>query len=166
VVRRRRAARPPPAGEPRRLAARGLCAGDYSLLAYRYGHHSLPLGGAAAIVATIAAVAPILVLPLPILLFPDGRLPRRWRAVLRCYLVASGLYVAALLASGVIAVAQGHDAVDSSGKLVAVGSPTGGGHGSPTRRSSAWWSRSRSRSRRSRARWAATGAPAASSVRS
>jgi hypothetical protein len=64
-----------------------LCtdAGFYAVLHYRLGHTGLPLGPLAVFFAP--AWAPLIVLlPLPIGLFPDGRLPSRlWRATLWLY---------------------------------------------------------------------------------
>ena len=60
-------------------------AGFYSVLRYRLGHTSLPLGPVAAFLAP-NWVPLIVLLPLPIALFPDGRMPSRiWRASLWIY---------------------------------------------------------------------------------
>ena len=57
-------------------------AGFYSVLRYRLGHESLPLGPVAAFLAP-NWVPLIVLLPLPIALFPDGRMTSRfWRATL------------------------------------------------------------------------------------
>ena len=104
----------------------GNCTGDYALLAYRYGHPSLPLHGVAATLATVASVAPIVILPLPILLFPDGRLGARSRRLLRTYVVLGCLNLGVMLSACAIALAHGHVQVDGSGALAAVKSPSGG----------------------------------------
>ena len=104
----------------------GNCAGDYSLLAYRYGHPALALRGVAASVATVASVAPILILPVPILLFPDGRLSTRWRRVLRAYALAGCLYVGAMAAACAVVLAHGHVGIESGGTLAAVKSASHG----------------------------------------
>ena len=58
--------------------------GDYAVLAYRHGRH-LPLAPVAVVLQPLWVPA-ILLFPLVILLFPDGRLAsRRWRWVLRVY---------------------------------------------------------------------------------
>jgi len=46
---------------------------------YHFHHGGLPFGPAAALVASGLWTGMFLALPLVILLFPDGRLPRRWR---------------------------------------------------------------------------------------
>ena len=102
------------------IVVAGDCAGDYALLAYRYGEHSLPLRGAATTFAAAAAVAPILLLALPILLFPDGRLSRRWRTVVRVYAIEAVLFIAAIVAGSIVALGSGDRAVDGQGVLRAV----------------------------------------------
>src|SRR5579862_5265227 len=103
----------------------GDCAGDYSQLAYSYGHRSLPLSGPVAIIATVAAVAPILLLALPILLFPDARLSSRWRGLLWAYTFACAAFLLGLTAASVVAVTQPHVQVSASGTLVLANSPRG-----------------------------------------
>ena len=103
----------------------GDCAGDYSQLAYNYGHRSLPLAGPVAIIATVAAVAPILLLALPILLFPDARLSSRWRWMLRVYSVACTAFLLGLTAASLVAITQPHVQVSGSGTLVLANSPRG-----------------------------------------
>ena len=107
------------------LVLAGDCVGDYSLLAYRFGHRSLPLPGIAATLATIVAVAPIILLPVPIMLFPDGRLTPRWRRVLRAYVGLGSGFICALVAGSVVAVTRGHVSVGSNGALTGVNSPHG-----------------------------------------
>lgn len=58
--------------------------GSYAVLYYRLGHHGLPLASAA-VVLQPSWVPALLLFPVVILLFPDGRLTRRWRWVLRAY---------------------------------------------------------------------------------
>ncbi len=58
------------------------------MLRYRLGDTGLPLGPLAAFLAP-NWIPLIALLPLPIALFPDGRLPsRRWRTTLWAYLAA------------------------------------------------------------------------------
>jgi hypothetical protein len=53
-------------------------AGGYAALYYRFGHHGLPLAPVAVLLTTLWVPA-LLLFPVVILLFPDGRLAaRRW----------------------------------------------------------------------------------------
>ena len=59
--------------------------GWYAALYYRFGHHGLPLAGVAVILQPLWAPA-LLLFPVVMLLFPDGRLAsRRWRWMLPAY---------------------------------------------------------------------------------
>lgn len=73
------------------LSALGVSAGAYAVLSYRLGHH-LPLGVAAVFLALYWCPA-IVMFPLVILLFSDGRLPSpRWRPVLWGYLAVGACW--------------------------------------------------------------------------
>ena len=95
--------------------------GNYAVLYYRLGHHGLPLAQVAVLLQPSWAPA-LLLFPVVILLFPDGRLTsRRWRWVLRAYVVAGVLASAAVYSPAVTAVA-GHDVrLDSFGDVVSSG---------------------------------------------
>jgi hypothetical protein len=55
-------------------------AGAYAVLRYRLGHHGLPLGLVAVFLATPGAwMWLVVLLPLPVALFPDGCLSAGWR---------------------------------------------------------------------------------------
>jgi hypothetical protein len=69
----------------------------------------------------------LLLLPLPILLFPDGRVSRRWRWTLWVYGAQAAVLVGYLLYEDVPAFTEQHLKLDSSGELKALGS--GGGPG-------------------------------------
>ena len=65
--------------------------GRYSVLDYHFHHGDLPLGPAAALVASELWVGFFLALPLVSLLFPDARPSRGWRTVLWAYLGVAAL---------------------------------------------------------------------------
>jgi hypothetical protein len=101
-------------------------AGGYAALYYRFGHHGLPLAPVAVVLGPLWAPA-LLLFPVVILLFPDGRLAaRRWRWVLRAYVVAGALASAAVFAPAVTAVARHDVRIDAAGNLIRTGRPPGG----------------------------------------
>jgi hypothetical protein len=101
-------------------------AGGYAALYYRFGHHGLPLAPVAVLLTPLWAPA-LLLFPVAILLFPDGRLAaRRWRWVLRVYVVAGALASAAVFAPAVTAVARNDVRMDAAGNLISTGQPHGG----------------------------------------
>jgi hypothetical protein len=99
------------------LASLSIDGGYYALLRYRLGHPGLPLAPVAVLLTPLWVYAYAL-LPLVILLFPDGRLRfRRWWWVLSAY---AGLVTCALLvvSAPAIAAVAGHDIqVDASGDV-------------------------------------------------
>ena len=100
----------------------GADAGSYAVLAFRMGHPGLPLARLAVALTQCWIALPIL-LPLPVLLFPTGRVPsRRWRVTLWVYLA---ICVALLIGTATKDVAAFTDQtvrVDGSGELVTLGS--------------------------------------------
>src|SRR5258708_22005282 len=81
-------------------------AGGYAAIDHRFGHHVHPLAPVAVLLTALWAPA-LLLFPVVILLFPDGRLAaRRWRWVLRAYAVAGALASAAVFAPAVTAAAR------------------------------------------------------------
>ena len=101
-------------------------AGGYAALYYRFGHHGLPLAPVAVVLEPLWAPA-LLLFPVVILLFPDGRLAaRRWRWVLRAYVVAGALASMAVFAPAVTAVARHDVRIDAAGNLISPGRPHGG----------------------------------------
>jgi hypothetical protein len=95
-------------------------AGFYALLRYRFGDGGLPIGPPAVAVAGYWNLF-IVLLPLPILLFPEGELPRgRWRAIAWAYgLIAVASFVHTTISN----VGVFDDRIlrlDSSGELAAV----------------------------------------------
>ena len=93
-------------------------AADYAVLDYHFRHGRLPLGPGAAVITSELWSSMFLLLPLIILLFPDGRLPSRWRVVLWAYLADCALFTAVLLADGAWAVSTTPIAVNGKGQLV------------------------------------------------
>ena len=99
--------------------------GYYAVYAYSLGHHGLPFAAAAVLVqpSWIPALA---VVPLVILLFPDGRLTsRRWRLVLWIYAALWTCVFAAVWVPTVIAVADHDVRLDSFGDVKGSGGQTG-----------------------------------------
>jgi hypothetical protein len=100
--------------------ALGGDAGQYAVLYYDQGYRGLPLGRVGVFLAA-AWVLMVVLLPLPIGLFPDGRLSRRWRFVLWAYIVD---ITCLLLVFGWVdlqGVLADHLALDSSGELATFG---------------------------------------------
>jgi hypothetical protein len=100
-------------------------AGRYAVFDYHFHHGDLPLGPAAALLATGLWTGTFLVLPLVILLFPDGRLQRRWRLVLWAYLADAALAAAYFLGSAAWAMGRQPVAVDGAGQLINQPNPPG-----------------------------------------
>jgi hypothetical protein len=98
-------------------------AGQYAVMDYRQGYH-LPLARAAVFLAAWW-IWLIVLLPLPVGLFPDARLSRRWRSVLWCYLVVCGCLVATLTVRDIVGIGARRIRIDSTGELVSAGSPSG-----------------------------------------
>jgi hypothetical protein len=88
----------------------------YSLLAYHVRGHDLPLSRLAVVLAPSWVLLQV-VLPLPILLFPDGRIAsQRWRRTLWVYLAIAVLWVATLGVLGSVALTQHPVRIDSMGQ--------------------------------------------------
>jgi hypothetical protein len=99
--------------------------GSYAALYYRFGHHGLPLAPVALVLQPLWAPA-LLLFPVVILLFPDGRVAsRRWRWVLRVYVVAGALASAALIFPVITAVARHDVRVDAFGDVTSTGNSHG-----------------------------------------
>ena len=96
-------------------------AGQYAVEHYRRGHHSLPFARLAVFLAPGDWMWLVVFLPLPLALFPDGRLGRRWRRVLWAYLVFSAIFVASNAWENGKGVLARHIRVDSSGQLASNG---------------------------------------------
>jgi len=87
----------------------------YAYLDYHVHHGTLPLGQMAILLSGAWEYA-FLLLPLVILLFPDGRLGARWRWPLRAYLALCVVFVAGTLAVAVAALGL-RQPLDANGNL-------------------------------------------------
>ena len=90
---------------------------DYAYLDYFLHHGTLPLGHLAALLSVSWQWLLVLV-PLIILLFPDGRPGARWRWPLRGFLVTFAVFLLAGTLSAAIDDFRLHTPVDSSGTLL------------------------------------------------
>ena len=99
-------------------------ASRYAVFDYHFHHGGLPFGPAAVVVdQALWGTAQFLVLPLVILLFPDGRLTRRWRIVLWAYVADAGLLAFGLLAVTAWEVAAQPLVVDGAGQMISHPNP-------------------------------------------
>jgi hypothetical protein len=98
-----------------------LDGGGYATLVYPE-HRHLPLG-AVALAASQFGILAVFMLPLIVLLFPDGRLPsRRWRQLLGCVIVLAG-YALAANEIGIVAGLAGHRLRISSDGTAVIAAP-------------------------------------------
>ncbi len=95
-------------------------AGFYAFRAFELGDRALPLARVAVFLAA-GWLWLILLMPLPIALFPDGRLPRRWRWTLPTYLSACVLLLVVLTWEDVSGVLARHLRIDATGELAIFG---------------------------------------------
>jgi len=107
-------------------SAGGADAGFYALRAYQIDHHGLPLSRLA-VFLTQGWVSMLLLLPLPILFFPDGKVSRRWRWTLWLYLAQSAVLLGHLLIVDFGAFTEHPLKLDNSGELKTLGSSGNGG---------------------------------------
>jgi hypothetical protein len=102
-----------------------LVSGLYAVLDYRVHHGGLPLGETAVFIRDTMGELFFFLFPLVILLFPDGRLSRRWRWVLWSYLVLVVVLMVGIFANEAGTLAGRHIQVDLNGAYSGPGSPTG-----------------------------------------
>ena len=100
-------------------------AARYAVADYHVHHGTLPLGFPAVLIASELWSALFLMLPLIILLFPDGTLPPRWRMVSRAYLAVCSLIIAILLGGGAWQMSGTRIVVQGNGQLVNNSGPAG-----------------------------------------
>jgi hypothetical protein len=98
---------------------------NYAYLDYTVHHGTLPLGEVAALLTASYQVL-IMLVPLIILLFPDGRLGSRWRWPLRAYLAVVIVVIGAGTLSVAVADFSLRTPVDGGGNLVGLKQPSGG----------------------------------------
>jgi hypothetical protein len=99
--------------------------GLYAVLDYRMHQGQLPLGETAVFIQGTLGRPLFFLLPLVILLFPDGRLTRRWAWVLWSYLLLVVVLMAGIVANEVGTLAGRQIQVDLTGAYSGPGSPTG-----------------------------------------
>ena len=97
----------------------------YSVLDYHFHHGRLPLGPAAALVASNSWAVAFLALPLVILLFPDGRLSRPWRTVLWTYLAVAAILISFLFGFTAWTTNGLPISVDGNGHMINNPNPSG-----------------------------------------
>jgi hypothetical protein len=106
-------------------ATGGLDAGFYAVRAYHIDHHDLPLSRLA-VFLTQGWASMLVLLPLPILFFPDVKISRVWRWTLYVYCALMAVLVVHLTVVDFGAFTEQHLRVDSSGELKQLGSGSGG----------------------------------------
>jgi disulfide bond formation protein DsbB len=99
----------------------GADAGFYAVRAYHIDHHGLPLSRLA-VFLTQGWVSMLVLLPLPVLFFPDGKVSRPWRWTLGAYIALIGVLIVHLTVVDFGAFTEHTIRVDSSGELKQLGS--------------------------------------------
>jgi hypothetical protein len=107
-------------------ATGGADCGFYAVRAYHVDHHSLPLSRLA-VFLTQGWASMIVLLPLPVLFFPDGKTSRRWRWTLAAYTALMAVLVVTLTSTDIRAFTDRTIRIDSSGELKQLGGSGGGG---------------------------------------
>ncbi len=105
-------------------AVGGADAGFYAVRAYHIDHHGLPLSRLA-VFLTQGWVSMLVLLPLPILFFPDGRISRFWKGTLGGYIALMAVVLYRLVSTDLGAFTDRVIKIDSSGELKQLGSSSG-----------------------------------------
>jgi hypothetical protein len=100
-------------------------AGTYAALYYHQGYRGLPLPRAGAFLAAWW-IWLLLLLPLPVGLFPDGRVSGNWRRVVLIYLAVVAIFIAASTWQDATGILARHIRVDSNGEMVSSDNGLGG----------------------------------------
>ena len=96
----------------------------YAVLVYRLHDHGLPLGRLAVALAPFTWISVLALLPLPVLLFPDGRIPEgRWRWAFWAYVVVIATFLIANAVPDSRAFTDRDVVVNSSGEVRAMTAP-------------------------------------------
>ena len=128
-------------------ASYGADAGFYAVRAYHIDHHGLPLSRLA-VFLTQGWASMLVLLPLPILFFPDGKVSRPWRWTLALYIALMAVLVGHLMIK-ISGLHRPHGQDRLVRRARAARPSSGGGAGSPPSSSSSSRSRSRGSSARS-----------------
>jgi len=105
-------------------AAGGADAGFYAVRAYHIDHHGLPLSRLA-VFLTQGWVSMLVLLPLPILFFPDGKISRAWRWTLWAFIALIAVLLGHVTITDFGAFTEHTVRVDDSGELTQLGSSSG-----------------------------------------
>ena len=105
------------------LTVFGTVVADYTIFVYHFGHRGSPLGPVAVLLDAGFATG-LLLLPLAILLFPDGRLGPRWKWPLRVAILAFVLYLAGHVTVSAVALGR-RTPVWAAGGVVGARHPSG-----------------------------------------
>jgi hypothetical protein len=109
-------------------ASYGADAGFYAVRAYRIDHDGLPLSRLA-VFLTQGWASMLVLLPLPILFFPDGKISRPWRWTLGAYCALMAVLLSHLVITDLGAFTDHPVRIDSSGELRQLGTSGGGSAG-------------------------------------
>jgi hypothetical protein len=108
-------------------SAIGLDGGSYALRAYHVDSGGLPLSRLAVALSPFEWVSILLLLPLAVFLFPEGRVPAgRWRWPLWCYVGVGTVVLVGVAVETSHAFTDQRIAVDSNGQLASVSGPQHG----------------------------------------